>query len=152
MDRNPCKINVSCTVLNDRKKWGILFSNSPSPVAFLLVISKVAALALATQICNISFYLSWNRWHLILEILAIHSMILGYLINIALNKHETYACIFVQRSIRIRAYWTIHGDSNDGYASMIIYMLAYISIKQIFIYKFWNLQFTVAACFAWPYG
>jgi len=149
MDTNPCKINVSCTVLNDRKKWGILFSNSSTPVSFLPIISKVAALA--TQICNTSFYFSWNRWHLLLEILAIHSMILGDLISIALNKHETYACIFVHRSIRISAYWTIHGDSNDGYTSMIIYLLAYISIKKIFIYKFWNLQFTVVACSAWPY-
>ena len=58
-------------------------SDSPTPVvAFLSVTSKVAASALATRIFDIPFYFSSNEWHLLLEILAILSMILGNLIAI----------------------------------------------------------------------
>uniref|UniRef100_A0A1Y3BXQ3 Putative NADH:quinone oxidoreductase/Mrp antiporter, membrane subunit n=1 Tax=Helianthus annuus TaxID=4232 RepID=A0A1Y3BXQ3_HELAN len=81
-------------------------SNSPTPVvAFLSVTSKVAASASATRIFDIPFYFSSNEWHLLLEILAILSMILGNLIAIT------------QTSMK---------HSNDGYASMITYMLFYI--------------------------
>ena len=58
-------------------------SDSPTPVvAFLSVTSKVAASASATRIFDIPFYFSSNEWHLLLEILAILSMILGNLIAI----------------------------------------------------------------------
>ncbi|KAK1405787.1 hypothetical protein QVD17_42523 [Tagetes erecta] len=84
-------------------------SNSPTPVvAFLSVTSKVAASASATRIFDIPFYFSSNEWHLLLEILAILSMILGNLIAIT------------QTSMK---------HSNDGYASMITYMLFYISMN-----------------------
>ncbi|XBI20646.1 hypothetical protein VPH35_061895 [Triticum aestivum] len=51
-------------------------------VAFLSVTSKVAASASATRILDIPFYFSSNEWHLLLEILAILSMILGNLLAI----------------------------------------------------------------------
>jgi NADH:ubiquinone oxidoreductase subunit 2 (subunit N) len=58
-------------------------SDSPTPVvAFLSVTSKVAASASATRIFDIPFYFLSNEWHLLLEILAILSMIFGNLIAI----------------------------------------------------------------------
>ncbi|KAL4642723.1 hypothetical protein ACB092_02G041300 [Castanea dentata] len=80
-------------------------------VAFLSVTSKVAASASATRIFDIPFYLSSNEWHLLLEILAILSMILGNLIAITQTS--------MKRML----------DSNGGYASMITYMLFYISMN-----------------------
>nr|YP_009590686.1 NADH dehydrogenase subunit 2 [Lophocereus schottii]AVY52225.1 NADH dehydrogenase subunit 2 [Lophocereus schottii] len=60
-----------------------VYEGSPTPVvSFLSVNSKVAALASATRIFDIPFYFSSNEWHLLLEILAILSMILGNLIAI----------------------------------------------------------------------
>ncbi|KAK2655194.1 hypothetical protein Ddye_008246, partial [Dipteronia dyeriana] len=65
-------------------------SDSPTPVvAFLSVTSKVAASASTTRMFDIPFYFSSNEWHLLLEVLAILSMILGNLIAITQNKHET---------------------------------------------------------------
>jgi len=53
-------------------------SDSPTPiVTFLSVTSKVVASTLATRIFDIPLYFSSNEWHLLLEILAILSMILG---------------------------------------------------------------------------
>ncbi|BBG99547.1 hypothetical protein Prudu_009269 [Prunus dulcis] len=94
----------------------LLDSDSPTPVvAFLSVTSKVAASASATRIFDIPFYFSSNEWHLLLEILAILSIILGNLIAIT------------QTSMKRMAYPSI--DSNGGYASMITYMLFYISMN-----------------------
>lgn len=64
-------------------------SDSPTPVvAFLSVTSKVAASASAsaTRIFDIPFYFSSNEWHLLLEILAILSMIVGNLIAITQTR------------------------------------------------------------------
>jgi len=62
-------------------------SDSPTPVvAFLSLTSKVAASASATLICDIPFSFSSNEWHLLLEILAILSMILGNLIAITITS------------------------------------------------------------------
>ncbi|KAI5661445.1 hypothetical protein M9H77_20768 [Catharanthus roseus] len=104
-------MKVSRTVLNERKKWGILFStlNSPTPiVAFLFVTSKVAASALATQIFNILFYFSSNEWDLLLDILAILSMILGNLIAIIQSSMK-----------RMFAYSSIGQIRNDASAAYI---------------------------------
>ncbi|KAJ8438032.1 hypothetical protein Cgig2_030013 [Carnegiea gigantea] len=99
-------------------------SDSPTPVvAFLSVISKVAALASATQIFNIPFYFSSNEWHLLLKILTILSMILGNLIAITQKSMKR---MFAYSSIGQIGYVIIGiivGDSNNGYASMITYML-----------------------------
>ena len=64
-------------------------SDSPTPVvAFLSVTSKVAASASATRFFDIPFYLSSNVWHLLLEILASLSMILGNLMAIENESNQ----------------------------------------------------------------
>ncbi|MFS8024168.1 NAD(P)H-quinone oxidoreductase subunit 2 B [Helianthus anomalus] len=55
-------------------------------VSFLSITSKVAASASATRIFDITFYFSSNEWHLLLEILAILSMLLGNLIAITQTR------------------------------------------------------------------
>ncbi|CAN6454824.1 unnamed protein product [Victoria cruziana] len=105
-------------------------SNSPTPVvAFLSVTSKVAASASATRIFDIPFYLSSNEWHLLLEILAILSMILGNLIAITQTNMKHMLAYSSIGQIEYVIIGIIVGDSNDGYASMITYMLFYISMN-----------------------
>ncbi|EYU43441.1 hypothetical protein MIMGU_mgv1a019042mg, partial [Erythranthe guttata] len=65
-----------------------LMKDSSKIVAFLSVTSKVAASASATRIFDIPFYFSSNEWHLLLEILAILSMILGNIIAITQTKYN----------------------------------------------------------------
>nr|UYG49735.1 NADH-plastoquinone oxidoreductase subunit 2 [Malania oleifera]UYG49751.1 NADH-plastoquinone oxidoreductase subunit 2 [Malania oleifera] len=105
------------------------FLISPTPVvAFLSVTSKVAASA--TRIFDIPFYFSSNEWHLLLEILAILSMILGNLIAItqtSMKRMLAYSSIGQQIGYVIIGI--IVGDSNDGYANMITYMMFYISMN-----------------------
>uniref|UniRef100_A0A1Y3BWR7 Putative NAD(P)H-quinone oxidoreductase subunit 2 A protein n=1 Tax=Helianthus annuus TaxID=4232 RepID=A0A1Y3BWR7_HELAN len=99
-------------------------SNSPTPVvAFLSVTSKVAASASATRIFDIPFYFSSNEWHLLLEILAILSMILGNLIAITQTSMKRMLAYSSIGQIGYVIIGIIVGDSNDGYASMITYML-----------------------------
>nr|YP_010144889.1 NADH dehydrogenase subunit 2 [Pterygocalyx volubilis]YP_010144904.1 NADH dehydrogenase subunit 2 [Pterygocalyx volubilis]QQL92210.1 NADH dehydrogenase subunit 2 [Pterygocalyx volubilis]QQL92225.1 NADH dehydrogenase subunit 2 [Pterygocalyx volubilis] len=105
-------------------------SDSPTPVvAFLSVTSKVAASALATRIFDIPFYFSSNEWHLLLEILAILSMILGNLIAITQTSMKRMLAYSSISQIGYVIIGIIVGDSNDGYASMITYMLFYISMN-----------------------
>ncbi|KAI5654156.1 hypothetical protein M9H77_31343 [Catharanthus roseus] len=105
-------------------------SDSPTPVvAFLSVTLKVAASALATRIFNIPFYFSLNEWHLLLEILVILSMILGNLITITQTSMKRMLAYSSIGQIRYVIIGIIVGDSNDGYASMITYMLFYISMN-----------------------
>ncbi|KAJ4734908.1 hypothetical protein LUZ62_012820 [Rhynchospora pubera] len=102
-------------------------SNSPTPVvAFLSVTSKVAASASATRIFDIPFYFSSNEWHLLLEILAVLSMILGNLIAITQTSMKRMLAYSSIGQIGYVIIGIIVGDSNDGYASMITYMLFYI--------------------------
>ncbi|KAK9014705.1 hypothetical protein V6N11_005853 [Hibiscus sabdariffa] len=61
------------------KRNNFKFEQGYEVVAFLSVTSKVAASASATRIFDIPFYFSSNEWYLLLEILAILSMILGNL-------------------------------------------------------------------------
>nr|YP_009046866.1 NADH-plastoquinone oxidoreductase subunit 2 [Trifolium subterraneum]AID67351.1 NADH-plastoquinone oxidoreductase subunit 2 [Trifolium subterraneum] len=107
-----------------------VYEGSPTPVvAFLSVTSKVAASASATRIMDIPFYFSSNEWHLLLEILAILSMILGNLIAItqtSIKRMLAYSSIGQMGYVIIGI---IVGDSNGGYASMITYMLFYISMN-----------------------
>ncbi|KAG6793032.1 hypothetical protein POTOM_002206 [Populus tomentosa] len=106
--------------------------NPDSPtlvVAFLFVTFKVAASASATRIFDIPFYFSSNEWHLLLEILAILSMIVGNLIAITQTSMKH---ILANSSIGQIGYVIIGiivGDSNGGYASIITYMLFYISMN-----------------------
>nr|ATL61947.1 NADH dehydrogenase subunit 2 [Palicourea guianensis] len=103
---------------------------SPTPVvAFLSVTSKVAASASATRIFDIPFYFSSNEWHLLLEILAILSMILGNLIAITQTSMKRMLAYSSIGQIGYVIIGIIVGDSNDGYASMITYMLFYISMN-----------------------
>nr|YP_009522742.1 NADH-plastoquinone oxidoreductase subunit 2 [Vicia sepium]AXQ37176.1 NADH-plastoquinone oxidoreductase subunit 2 [Vicia sepium] len=105
-------------------------SDSPTPVvAFLSVTSKVAASASATRILDIPFYFSSNEWHLLLEILAILSMILGNLIAITQTSIKRMLAYSSIGQIGYVIIGIIVGDSNGGYASMITYMLFYISMN-----------------------
>nr|YP_009435532.1 NADH dehydrogenase subunit 2 [Lobelia sonderiana]YP_009435553.1 NADH dehydrogenase subunit 2 [Lobelia sonderiana]ATG25533.1 NADH dehydrogenase subunit 2 [Lobelia sonderiana]ATG25556.1 NADH dehydrogenase subunit 2 [Lobelia sonderiana] len=107
-----------------------VYEGSPTPVvAFLSVTSKVAASALATRIFNIPFYFSSNEWHLLLEILAMLSMILGNLIAITQTSMKRMLAYSSIGQIGYVIIGIIVGDSNDGYASMITYMLFYISMN-----------------------
>nr|AEK71424.1 NADH-plastoquinone oxidoreductase subunit 2 [Albizia julibrissin] len=97
-----------------------VYEGSPTPVvAFLSVTSKVAASASATRIFDIPFYFSSN----------ILSMILGNLIAITQTSMKR---MLAYSSIGQIGYVIIGisvGDSNGGYASMITYMLFYISMN-----------------------
>nr|AMC30961.1 NADH dehydrogenase subunit 2 [Chorispora tenella]ASJ64680.1 NADH-plastoquinone oxidoreductase subunit 2 [Chorispora tenella]ASJ64694.1 NADH-plastoquinone oxidoreductase subunit 2 [Chorispora tenella] len=107
-----------------------VYEGSPTPVvAFLSVTSKVAASALATRIFEIPFYFSSNEWHLLLEILAILSMILGNLIAITQTSMKRMLAYSSIGQIGYVIIGIIVGDSNGGYASMITYMLFYISMN-----------------------
>nr|YP_010428428.1 NADH-plastoquinone oxidoreductase subunit 2 [Dicranostigma leptopodum]YP_010428443.1 NADH-plastoquinone oxidoreductase subunit 2 [Dicranostigma leptopodum]USN94283.1 NADH-plastoquinone oxidoreductase subunit 2 [Dicranostigma leptopodum]USN94284.1 NADH-plastoquinone oxidoreductase subunit 2 [Dicranostigma leptopodum] len=107
-----------------------VYEGSPTPVvAFLSVTSKVAASASATRIFDIPFYFSANEWHLLLEILAILSMILGNLIAITQTSMKRMLAYSSIGQIGYVIIGIIVGDSNDGYASMITYMLFYISMN-----------------------
>ncbi|KAG7528578.1 NADH:quinone oxidoreductase/Mrp antiporter membrane subunit [Arabidopsis suecica] len=98
-------------------------------VAFLSVTSKVAASASATRIFDIPFYFSSNEWHLLLEILAILSMILGNLIAITQTSMKRMLAYSSIGQIGYVIIGIIVGDSNGGYASMITYMLFYIAMN-----------------------
>ncbi|RYR47793.1 hypothetical protein Ahy_A07g033759 [Arachis hypogaea] len=105
-------------------------SNSPTPVvAFLSVTPKVATSASATRIFDIPFYFSSNEWHLLLEILAILSIILGNLIAITQTSMKHMLAYSSIGQIGYVIIGIIVGDSNGGYASMITYMLFYISMN-----------------------
>nr|YP_010462716.1 NADH-plastoquinone oxidoreductase subunit 2 [Primulina medica]YP_010462731.1 NADH-plastoquinone oxidoreductase subunit 2 [Primulina medica]UUJ36491.1 NADH-plastoquinone oxidoreductase subunit 2 [Primulina medica]UUJ36492.1 NADH-plastoquinone oxidoreductase subunit 2 [Primulina medica] len=107
-----------------------VYEGSPTPVvAFLSVTSKVAASASATRIFDIPFYFSSNEWHLLLEILAILSMILGNVIAITQTSMKRMLAYSSIGQIGYVIIGIIVGDSNDGYASMITYMLFYISMN-----------------------
>nr|YP_009262249.1 NADH-plastoquinone oxidoreductase subunit 2 [Spondias bahiensis]YP_009262266.1 NADH-plastoquinone oxidoreductase subunit 2 [Spondias bahiensis]YP_009262335.1 NADH-plastoquinone oxidoreductase subunit 2 [Spondias tuberosa]YP_009431517.1 NADH-plastoquinone oxidoreductase subunit 2 [Spondias mombin]YP_009431533.1 NADH-plastoquinone oxidoreductase subunit 2 [Spondias mombin]YP_010595553.1 NADH-plastoquinone oxidoreductase subunit 2 [Pegia nitida]YP_010595570.1 NADH-plastoquinone oxidoreductase len=107
-----------------------VYEGSPTPVvAFLSVTSKVAASASATRIFDIPFYFSSNEWHLLLEILAVLSMILGNLIAITQTSMKRMLAYSSIGQIGYVIIGIIVGDSNGGYASMITYMLFYISMN-----------------------
>nr|YP_010291668.1 NADH-plastoquinone oxidoreductase subunit 2 [Scleria parvula]YP_010291687.1 NADH-plastoquinone oxidoreductase subunit 2 [Scleria parvula]ULQ67675.1 NADH-plastoquinone oxidoreductase subunit 2 [Scleria parvula]ULQ67694.1 NADH-plastoquinone oxidoreductase subunit 2 [Scleria parvula] len=107
-----------------------VYEGSPTPVvAFLSVTSKVAASASATRIFDIPFYFSSNEWHLLLEILAILSMILGNLIAITQTSMKRMLAYSSIGQIGYVIIGIIVGDCNDGYASMITYMLFYIAMN-----------------------
>nr|YP_010319111.1 NADH-plastoquinone oxidoreductase subunit 2 [Strumaria truncata]YP_010319121.1 NADH-plastoquinone oxidoreductase subunit 2 [Strumaria truncata]QWW90237.1 NADH-plastoquinone oxidoreductase subunit 2 [Strumaria truncata]QWW90247.1 NADH-plastoquinone oxidoreductase subunit 2 [Strumaria truncata] len=107
-----------------------VYEGSPTPVvAFLSVTSKVAASASATRIFDIPLYFSSNEWHLLLEILAILSMIFGNLIAITQTSMKRMLAYSSIGQIGYVIIGIIVGDSNDGYASMITYMLFYISMN-----------------------
>nr|YP_009669030.1 NADH dehydrogenase subunit B [Galphimia angustifolia]YP_009669045.1 NADH dehydrogenase subunit B [Galphimia angustifolia]QCW94029.1 NADH dehydrogenase subunit B [Galphimia angustifolia]QCW94044.1 NADH dehydrogenase subunit B [Galphimia angustifolia] len=107
-----------------------VYEGSPTPVvAFLSVTSKVVASASATRIFDIPFYFSSNEWHLLLEILAILSMIVGNLIAITQTSMKRMLAYSSIGQIGYVIIGIIVGDLNGGYASMITYTLFYISMN-----------------------
>nr|YP_009650591.1 NADH-plastoquinone oxidoreductase subunit 2 [Rubus coreanus]YP_009650607.1 NADH-plastoquinone oxidoreductase subunit 2 [Rubus coreanus]QCF39862.1 NADH-plastoquinone oxidoreductase subunit 2 [Rubus coreanus]QCF39879.1 NADH-plastoquinone oxidoreductase subunit 2 [Rubus coreanus] len=107
-----------------------VYEGSPTPVvAFLSVTSKVAASASATRIFDIPFYFSSNEWQVLFLILAILSMILGNLIAITQTSMKRMLAYSSIGQIGYVIIGIIVGDSNGGYASMITYMLFYISMN-----------------------
>ncbi|KAL4184804.1 hypothetical protein AMTRI_Chr10g2930 [Amborella trichopoda] len=105
------------------------FDSPTLVVAFLSLTLKVAASALATRIFYIPFYFSSNECHLLLEILAILSKILGDLIAITQTSMKRMLAYSSIGQIGYVIIGIIVGDSNDGYARMITYMLFYISMN-----------------------
>ncbi|YP_817542.1 NADH dehydrogenase subunit 2 (chloroplast) [Coffea arabica] len=126
----PTSLSISEMFGFFKTPWTCRREISPTPVvAFLSVTSKVAASASATRIFDIPFYFSSNGWHLLLEILAILSMILGNLIAITQTSMKRMLAYSSIGQIGYVIIGIIVGDSNDGYASMITYMLFYISMN-----------------------
>nr|YP_009668454.1 NdhB [Heteroscyphus argutus]QCW59230.1 NdhB [Heteroscyphus argutus] len=103
-----------------------IYEGSPTPVAaFLPTTSKIAAIALVTRIFNIIFIFSPNEWKILLEILAISSMILGNLVAITQTSIKR---MLAYSSISQIGYILIGLITNNlnGYSSMIIYTFFYI--------------------------
>nr|YP_009675849.1 NADH dehydrogenase subunit 2 [Anathallis obovata]QDE12586.1 NADH dehydrogenase subunit 2 [Anathallis obovata] len=125
-----CGANDLITIFVAPECFSLCSYLSPTPVvAFLSVTSKVAASASATRIFDIPFYFSSTEWHLLLEILAILSMILGNLIALTQTSMKRMLAYSSIGQIGYVIIGIIVGDSNDGYASMITYMLFYISMN-----------------------
>nr|QYB22133.1 NADH-plastoquinone oxidoreductase subunit 2 [Phyllocladus trichomanoides]BBF91148.1 NADH-plastoquinone oxidoreductase subunit 2 [Phyllocladus aspleniifolius] len=104
-----------------------VYEGSPTPVvAFLSVTSKVVASALATRLFDIIFYFFSNEWHLLLEILAILSMVLGNFIALTQTSMKRMLAYSSIGQIGYILIGMINGNSNNGYASMITYILFYI--------------------------
>nr|WGO59934.1 NADH-plastoquinone oxidoreductase subunit 2 [Aneura maxima]WGO60020.1 NADH-plastoquinone oxidoreductase subunit 2 [Aneura maxima] len=103
-----------------------IYEGSPTPVvAFLSVTSKIASIALTTRILNTLSIPSTNEWKLVLEILAISSMLMGNLVAItqtSMKRMLAYSPISQMGYIIIGL---ITGNS-DGYTSMIVYIFFYI--------------------------
>nr|BBF90984.1 NADH-plastoquinone oxidoreductase subunit 2 [Lepidothamnus intermedius] len=104
-----------------------VYEGSPTPVvAFLSVSSKVVASALATRLFDIIFYFSSNEWRLLFEILAILSMVLGNFIAFTQTSMKRMLAYSSIGQIGYILIGMINGNSNNGYASMITYILFYI--------------------------
>nr|QWW92412.1 NADH-plastoquinone oxidoreductase subunit 2 [Lopholejeunea zollingeri] len=104
-----------------------IYEGSPTPVvAFLSVTSKIAGLAIVIRFFNIVFsYSPINEWKLILEILAILSMIFGNLVAITQTSIKRMLAYSSISQIGYIIIGLITGNLN-GYASMIIYTFFYI--------------------------
>nr|YP_009033735.1 subunit 2 of NADH-plastoquinone oxidoreductase [Roya anglica]YP_009256897.1 subunit 2 of NADH-plastoquinone oxidoreductase [Roya obtusa]AHZ11118.1 subunit 2 of NADH-plastoquinone oxidoreductase [Roya anglica]ANI25926.1 subunit 2 of NADH-plastoquinone oxidoreductase [Roya obtusa] len=103
-----------------------VYEGSPTPVvAFLSVGSKAAGLALTTRILSIVFPTIANEWHLVLEILAVLSMIIGNLIAVTQTSIKR---MLAYSSISQAGYLIIGivAGTSDGYASIITYLITYM--------------------------
>ncbi|KAG6621037.1 hypothetical protein I3842_Q035100 [Carya illinoinensis] len=100
-----------------------LIKDSSKIVAFLSVTSKVAASASATRIFDIPFYFSSNEWHLLLEILAILSMIFGNLIAITQTSMKRMLAYSSIGQIGYVIIGIIVGDSNGTFACIVSFGL-----------------------------
>nr|YP_003097473.1 NADH dehydrogenase subunit 2 [Selaginella moellendorffii]ACT88978.1 NADH dehydrogenase subunit 2 [Selaginella moellendorffii] len=105
-----------------------VYEGSPTPVvAFPPVTSKVAASGLATRIFNLLSPLS-GEWHLLPEILAILSTILGNLIAIAQKSMKRMLAYPPISQIGYITIGLIAGNPS-GYASMLTYTLFHIFVN-----------------------
>jgi NAD(P)H-quinone oxidoreductase subunit 2 len=102
-----------------------VYEGSPTPVvAFLSVGSKAAGLALATRLLSIVFPAIEDQWHIVLEILAFLSMVVGNLIaatQTSMKRMLAYSSISQAGYLLI----PILVGNSDGYASMITYLIIY---------------------------
>ena len=104
-----------------------VYEGSPTPVvAFLSVGSKAAGFALAIRLLVTAFPLLTEEWHFVMTALAILSMVLGNVVALAqtsMKRMLAYSSIaqagFVMIGLII--------GTDAGYASMIFYLLVYLS-------------------------
>jgi len=103
-----------------------VYQGSPTPiVAFLSVGSKAAGLALATRVLAIIFPYLNLQVHILFEILAVLSMILGNLIAItqtSLKRMLGYSSVGQAGFLMIG----LITGFQDGYSSMLLYLFIYI--------------------------
>ena len=94
-------------------------------MAFFSVGSKAAALALATRLLSIIFPSVELQWHLILQILALLSMIFGNLIAVTQTSMKR---MLAYSSISQAGYLIIGIICSNiyGYTGMITYLVTYI--------------------------
>ncbi|GFQ02716.1 NAD(P)H-quinone oxidoreductase subunit 2 b chloroplastic, partial [Phtheirospermum japonicum] len=89
----------------------------------------VAAPALATQNFDIPFYFSSNGCHLLLEILAILSMIFENIIAITQTSMKRMLAYPFIGQIGYVIIGIIVGNSNDEYASMILHCIIWSTYR-----------------------
>jgi NAD(P)H-quinone oxidoreductase subunit 2 len=102
-----------------------VYEGSPTPVvAFLSVGSKAAGLALATRLLLIVFPGIQQEWHIILQILAILSMVFG---NLIAATQTSMKRMLAYSSISQAGYLIIGivAGTSESYGSMIIYLITY---------------------------
>lgn len=102
-----------------------VYEGAPTPVvAFLSVGSKAAGLALATRLLTIVFPGIQNEWHIVVQIVAILSMIFG---NLIAATQTSMKRMLAYSSISQAGYLLIPVlvGNSDGYASMITYLVIY---------------------------
>nr|YP_636480.1 subunit 2 of NADH-plastoquinone oxidoreductase [Zygnema circumcarinatum]Q32RP6.1 RecName: Full=NAD(P)H-quinone oxidoreductase subunit 2, chloroplastic; AltName: Full=NAD(P)H dehydrogenase, subunit 2; AltName: Full=NADH-plastoquinone oxidoreductase subunit 2 [Zygnema circumcarinatum]AAX45813.1 subunit 2 of NADH-plastoquinone oxidoreductase [Zygnema circumcarinatum] len=103
-----------------------VYEGSPTPVvAFFSVGSKAAALALATRMLSIVFPSIESEWHVLLELLALLSMIFG---NLIAATQTSMKRMLAYSSISQAGYLIIGIVCGNiyGYTGMITYMVTYI--------------------------
>ncbi|KAH7442992.1 hypothetical protein KP509_02G011700 [Ceratopteris richardii] len=113
--------------MSEKIEYTLFDSNSPTPVvAFFSVTSKVAALSLFTRLFRLIFpYLS-NEWHIVVELLAISSMILGNLIAVTQRSFKRMLAYSSISQIGYVMIGILAADLENGYASMLTYTFIYI--------------------------
>lgn len=94
-------------------------------MAFFSVGSKAAALALATRMLSIVFPSIESQWHVLLELLALLSMIFG---NLIAATQTSMKRMLAYSSISQAGYLIIGIVCSNmyGYTGMITYMVTYI--------------------------
>lgn len=111
------------------REWPIKLpfdSNSPTPVvAFLSVVSKSAGLAITMRIVSTIFPYLQEDWKLILEFISILTMVVGNLIAMTQTSMKR---MLAYSSISQAGYLMIGiiASENEGYASVLVYILMYI--------------------------